>query len=638
MYIPTYGWFNEGQTEGPSQHLNREYVNALYHDSIYRIGATHAASKTQTAEWVNAPGQHEEGALRWCFYDCNVLGDPAMPLWTEEAIEYTVNHTGTMTVGQTEYEVLVHHTANCPLGKAIVSIEKDGMLYARDTTDPTGHVVLNIDPVLTTTGEVKLYVSGYNHSVKEETITVVPTEGPYVHIAEFDMTDTEGNQPAYFPGAKLFTQLTLKNEGSAMAANTQIQLTCDSPYITILQGTANCGNIVAGANYDVHNTLQIHVANDIPYNESYTLVFNITADEYEGSFDISNYASAPLLLAQHMWIDDSNGNNNGRLDAGEDVQIYFNIKNQGSCLSLEGEAELNNPGNNLNITTSTSTLPSIQYNEESAIAFATHVPDNANADEAVELKLSLSHGGYYTSATFNLTIGEDIEDWESNGFDTYEWITDNAHPWIVQDTTVYEGTYAAQSAPIEGGNTSALSLHLNTMHNDSISFYTKVSSESNYDLLKFYINGEIMEEWSGEVDWSKQTFAIPAGDNMLKWSYEKDQFVSHGMDRAFIDYIVLPLMGNIEGVETILQDVSLQFYPNPVPDNAILSFHSKIATNIQYSIYNAQGQQVMSQSIQAQKGQNTHSIQATHLPAGSYFIVLKDNKQQDIGHIPFIKL
>ncbi len=83
-----YGWFNEGQTEGPSAHIHREFVSALYNDTISykRIGQTHMMSKIATAPWVTAPGQWEPGALRWCFYDCNIFGDPAMEIWTDEPI------------------------------------------------------------------------------------------------------------------------------------------------------------------------------------------------------------------------------------------------------------------------------------------------------------------------------------------------------------------------------------------------------------------------------------------------------------------------------------------------------------------------------------------------------------------------
>jgi len=83
-----YGWFNEGQTEGPSAHIHREFVSALYYDTMayIRIGQTHMMSKIATAPWVTAPGQWETGALRWCFYCCNIFGDPAMEIWTDEPV------------------------------------------------------------------------------------------------------------------------------------------------------------------------------------------------------------------------------------------------------------------------------------------------------------------------------------------------------------------------------------------------------------------------------------------------------------------------------------------------------------------------------------------------------------------------
>ncbi|MFH1729543.1 MAG: C25 family cysteine peptidase [Pseudomonadota bacterium] len=79
-----YGWFNEGQTDGPSQHLHREFLDAIYGEGFFNLGTVHMKSKIDTAPWVNAPGQHEDGALRWCFYDNNVLGDPSMFIWPDE--------------------------------------------------------------------------------------------------------------------------------------------------------------------------------------------------------------------------------------------------------------------------------------------------------------------------------------------------------------------------------------------------------------------------------------------------------------------------------------------------------------------------------------------------------------------------
>ena len=87
VFNSRYGWFNQGQTEGPSAHLHREFVSALYHpnpDSAFRqLGSAHAMSKIKTAPWVGLPGEFEPGAQRWCHYDCNVLGDPALKIWID---------------------------------------------------------------------------------------------------------------------------------------------------------------------------------------------------------------------------------------------------------------------------------------------------------------------------------------------------------------------------------------------------------------------------------------------------------------------------------------------------------------------------------------------------------------------------
>lgn len=87
IFNSRYGWFNQGQTEGPSAHLHREFISAVYHpdaDSAFReLGAAHSMSKIMTAPWSNLPGEFEPGAQRWCMYDCNVLGDPVLKVWTQ---------------------------------------------------------------------------------------------------------------------------------------------------------------------------------------------------------------------------------------------------------------------------------------------------------------------------------------------------------------------------------------------------------------------------------------------------------------------------------------------------------------------------------------------------------------------------
>lgn len=87
-----YGWFNEGSSEGPSQHLHREFVNAIYNPSLnlYNLGDAFVMSKIATAPWVDIASEYEPGAQRWVHYDNNILGDPVLRIWVD-VIQTSVN-------------------------------------------------------------------------------------------------------------------------------------------------------------------------------------------------------------------------------------------------------------------------------------------------------------------------------------------------------------------------------------------------------------------------------------------------------------------------------------------------------------------------------------------------------------------
>jgi hypothetical protein len=140
----------------------------------------------------------------------------------------------------------------------------------------------------------------------------------------------------------------------------------------------------------------------------------------------------------------------------------------------------------------------------------------------------------------SLTIGLLVEDFETGDFSAYEWSFNGDAEWVIDDATYYEGSYSAKSGSIVDEQTSTLVISINVTTDDQISFYRKVSSESNYDYLRFYIDGVQIDEWSGEVDWEEVSFPITAGEHTFTWSYEKDYSVSNGDDCAWVDYIVFP--------------------------------------------------------------------------------------------------
>jgi hypothetical protein len=71
----------------------------------------------------------------------------------------------------------------------------------------------------------------------------------------------------------------------------------------------------------------------------------------------------------------------------------------------------------------------------------------------------------------------------------------------------------------------------------TLSFWWKVSSQTNADFLSFSFGGTQRAAVSGEVDWQQQTYYLPAGAQTLQWVYAKDASVSAGQDKAWLDQV-----------------------------------------------------------------------------------------------------
>jgi hypothetical protein len=126
------------------------------------------------------------------------------------------------------------------------------------------------------------------------------------------------------------------------------------------------------------------------------------------------------------------------------------------------------------------------------------------------------------------------DDFESGGFGQLPWVTGGDLPWIVSDTSASGGKFSARSGAISDGQSSLLSLN-GTFRVGPGQFNVHVSSESNYDVLVFRVDGKEVKKWSGEVEWSVYQFALTAGEHKLEWEYRKDQANKGGLDAAFID-------------------------------------------------------------------------------------------------------
>lgn len=113
-------------------------------------------------------------------------------------------------------------------------------------------------------------------------------------------------------------------------------------------------------------------------------------------------------------------------------------------------------------------------------------------------------------------------------------------PWLIDENISFSGDHSAVSGNIGDNQNSTMTLTIEDGQAGELSFYRKVSSESGWDWLKFYIDGVELQSWSGDEDWEKVTFPVQAGTHEYKWSYTKDSNTSNGSDQSWVDDIELP--------------------------------------------------------------------------------------------------
>ena len=110
--------------------------------------------------------------------------------------------------------------------------------------------------------------------------------------------------------------------------------------------------------------------------------------------------------------------------------------------------------------------------------------------------------------------------------------------WVVDTTTGANGSINSfKSGNVTHDQQSCFSVSVYNSANTYISFDRKVSSESTYDNLIFYIDGFWSAQWSGEEDWARVGFNSSAGSHTYKWCYVKDGLASAGADGAWVDNI-----------------------------------------------------------------------------------------------------
>ncbi len=586
-----YGWFNEGQTEGPSAHLHREFTDALYTDKYHRIGRAHMESKTATAPWVTAPGQWEEGAIRWCFYDCNVLGGSALPIWTDEPIEIVATYSTVIPLGSSNFTVQLQNNGN-PIENMQCTILQNGELIGTTATNASGNAMITFDAGSVIQGDAELYLSGYNRPIEMHQLQVVPA-GYFVTVSGHSVIS--GNDNVVEFGENTLLSLTLEEIGNiGDIHNVFVEISSSDNYIVINDNTENAGTISSGGTVNLVDAFDFDVDNNIPNEHSIEINIAITSDEgdWDSQIFLVGYAAVLELISVEVI-----GGDNIVLDPGETAELAVEIHNLGGADLYNLIPSITSTNPDVTITNLPVLIDSLNAEGSATIVICSvDVSEDAQPGDIIEFNLEITADNEFSfTEDFSLVVGLSIEDFESGDFFTFEWQQGGNANWTIDDES-HEGVYSAKTGSIGHNSTTSLFVELEVSSNGEISFWKKVSTEANYDYLRFFIDGNQQDEWAGDIDWSESSYTVNAGYHTFKWEYDKDGAVTGGDDCAWIDYIIFPpISAEVAINEEFLPNVSklIGNYPNPFNPETTINFSvTQNSDFVTINIYNIKGQKI----------------------------------------------
>ena len=494
----------------PIEQTTMGVYDATFRDDFNSVSAIPFVGNVAVA-YGHANGYQGSVSDQYYWESYHVLGDGSICPFHTNPIENTVSHMPTLPIGMDFY------TVSADPG-SYVGISKDGVLYGAGEIGEEGTADIPIEPI-TSGGNVKIVVT---HPQRQPYIAEVPAAsmtGAYVAVDSYVLNVDQVNY-----GETVDMNITVKNVGTQTASNIAATLTTECEFVTILSAEGSVSSL-APDQTAVMEGFQFSVAEDVPDGTKAQFFLNVTdgTDTWEGKFKITLHA--PELTLDALVAADNN--------------VSFTFKNAGSAPFYGGELSLTSCSPDLVFEPETMIFDDVVAGGESiTLNVAYTVAEDVEIGTTFEAAYEMTTGLLAVSDIFVVSYGAIMEDFESGSFGS-NWTVSATNPWQV--VAGGRGNYCAKSNNNgQHSSTGYMELSVNVFAAGNLTFMYKVSSESNYDKLHFYMDGQEKGVWSGSVDWTEFTQAVTVGQHTFKWEYTKDSSVSSGDDCAWVDDIKFP--------------------------------------------------------------------------------------------------
>tara|TARA_B100000614_G_scaffold71381_1_gene63549 strand:- start:3133 stop:6666 length:3534 start_codon:yes stop_codon:yes gene_type:complete len=364
-------------------------------DGIFSKNLTHGGSATtngRIAMYETYPANPGDIVGAFAAY-CNLMGDPALHLWTDTPKDFDVELPNSIPLGTNHFNMFVKDTEGNFVNDARVTLYKENNVIAETgLTDESGYISFTWDNQ--SSGDMFVTLTKKNFRPSENVIQI---NDDYAIDINWD-ENLEAN-----PGdSYTFPEININSIGNDNISWITGELTSNSDLVEIVSGNTSWIYMTPDDWMGNQEPLIINVSENAIYGDDINLILNLT-DDNDNNWSI--YVPFEIISPK---IDIYEYTINGRLDPGNTVEVYFQLINNGNYLSENIELEIDS--DSYLVSESSNSLEFGQMDPGDiaistdfiSLSFAQSILNGSVFPIKVKIKDS---GSYDKTEIINLTIG-----------------------------------------------------------------------------------------------------------------------------------------------------------------------------------------------------------------------------------------
>ncbi|MCD4652096.1 MAG: T9SS type A sorting domain-containing protein, partial [Candidatus Cloacimonetes bacterium] len=394
-------------TEGTHTRYNNPLNGGTY-EGLYAYGMSTMGEAMVRGELALYMGFHNSSwnAVQFFTHWHNLIGDPSLDIWKTLPIPLNVTHDATINNGTNYMQFSVADDQGTPLDNCWVTVRSDDeTLYATGYTDATGQVELVFSNGYTGDAGIVVTKPNYIPYLGDVTVSALGGVGIAQTILDDDNTGSSSgnNNGNANPGETIELNLELQNYATTDYTGINATLTTADPFITIVNGTANVGDIASGQTSTAGFVIQIAPG---VYNN---YVCNLSVDITDSGGSIwTNRLDIEIdgidLDVQFIALLDGN---DGILDPGEQTDVDVHIINNGAMWIFDVNGTLRSLTPYITVNDSAATFGDFYINGQHSAIFSITASSFLIPGSEIQLELELYNAdGYSEFEVITIPIGQ----------------------------------------------------------------------------------------------------------------------------------------------------------------------------------------------------------------------------------------